>query len=144
MPKQTSDQKNPFHSVAGAPLKPLSRPAPALDHDTYRPFVADAGLTATQEASPPSAALTFDPKTYLEFVDDCELTGAQKIEFLQTLWSIMVAFVDLGFGISPLQHIINKVLESESSRVLDSQDISNSKQISVAGAFNASAQEKDS
>jgi len=88
-------------------------------------------------------ALTFDPEQYRGFVQDCDLTEAQQIEFLQTMWSIMVAIVDLGFGFNPLQHIIEKVLDADSDRVLESRDISD-KRISTADAFNASAQEMDS
>lgn len=42
--------------------------------------------------------LTFEAAEYMEYVDDLELTEAQKVEFLRTLWSIMSAFVELGFS----------------------------------------------
>lgn len=49
--------------------------------------------------------LTLDVEKYQTYLDDADLTGDQKEEFLKALWSIIVAFVDLGFGISPLQKI---------------------------------------
>jgi hypothetical protein len=43
--------------------------------------------------------LPFEAAEYMEYVDDLELTEAQKVEFLRTLWTIMSAFVELGFGV---------------------------------------------
>ena len=36
-------------------------------------------------------------------MDDYDLTEAQKIELLQNLWSIMKAFVDVGFSVDSIQ-----------------------------------------
>jgi hypothetical protein len=44
-----------------------------------------------------------DLREYLAFLDDTNLSEAQKIDLLQTLWSIMSAFVDLAFGTDPVQ-----------------------------------------
>ncbi len=44
-------------------------------------------------------ALPFNADKYLEHVEDCEMTQAQKLEFLHTLWDIMSTFVRLGFGV---------------------------------------------
>jgi uncharacterized protein YdaT len=53
------------------------------------------------EAAQPDTlgVLPFQADEYMEYVDDLELTEAQKVEFLHTLWHIMSAFVDLGFGV---------------------------------------------
>ena len=89
-------------------------------------------------------SLRFDPKDYEQFVADYDLTEAQRVDLMQAIWSIMVACVDLGFGFSPLQHVLgNETLDAEALRLLDSPDISDSKHISAADAFNASAQETD-
>ncbi len=45
---------------------------------------------------------------YQEFLDNTEMTEAQREEFLKALWSIIVAFIDLGFGIHPLQEVCGK------------------------------------
>ncbi|MEM1285720.1 MAG: hypothetical protein AAGH43_10060 [Pseudomonadota bacterium] len=48
-------------------------------------------------------ALTLDIELYQGCIDDPEMSVADKRELIETLWSIMVSFVDLGFGIHPLQ-----------------------------------------
>ncbi len=48
-------------------------------------------------------ALTLDVALYENYLTDSDLSEDQKREFLETLWSIIVAFVDLGFGVHPLQ-----------------------------------------
>lgn len=50
-----------------------------------------------------------DLREYLAFLDDTNLSEAQKIELLQTLWSIMSAFVDLAFGTDPVQQALPSV-----------------------------------
>lgn len=52
------------------------------------------------------AALSVRP---LAFLDDTNLSEAQKIELLQTLWSIMSAFVDLAFGTDPVQQALPSI-----------------------------------
>ncbi len=50
-------------------------------------------------------SLTIDYDLYQHYLDNSDLTDAQKREFLDALWSIIVSFVDLGFGVHPLQQI---------------------------------------
>jgi hypothetical protein len=78
-----------------------------------------------------SPALTFDPAVYREFIDDTGWTDAQKDEFIEALWHIIVSFVDLGFDLHPLQHVISdpKTLELDSPSMVacgDNTDITNS------------------
>lgn len=47
--------------------------------------------------------LTFDADDYREYVQDMNLSDSQEQELLGALWSIIVQFVDLGFGIEPVQ-----------------------------------------
>jgi hypothetical protein len=49
--------------------------------------------------------LPLDVNKYRSHVEDFDLTEEQKIELLETLWSIMTAFVDLGFGVDAVQYI---------------------------------------
>jgi hypothetical protein len=51
----------------------------------------------------PPPSLTIDWELYAEHLEDSDLTDDQKREFIETLWNIVVAFVDLGFGIHPVQ-----------------------------------------
>lgn len=47
--------------------------------------------------------LTLDVSLYEKHLADSDMTQEQKQEFLEALWTIIVGFVDLGFGIHPLQ-----------------------------------------
>lgn len=47
-----------------------------------------------------------DIEKYKALLDDETLSEAEKEAFLQALWSIVVAFVDLGFGVHPLQEVV--------------------------------------
>lgn len=48
-------------------------------------------------------ALTLDVDYYQSLMDDTDMSEDQKREFIEALWTIVVCFVDLGFGIHPLQ-----------------------------------------
>jgi len=48
-------------------------------------------------------ALKLDVERYEEMLKSCDLTEEQRQDFLETIWSIIVGFVDLGFDIHPLQ-----------------------------------------
>ncbi len=50
-------------------------------------------------------SLTIDYDLYARFLEDSGMSDAQKKEFIETLWSVIVSFVDLGFGMHPLQQI---------------------------------------
>lgn len=52
--------------------------------------------------------LSVDVERYQHFLDESDLTEAQKVEFLQSLWNIMMSFVELGFGVHPLQEVCGK------------------------------------
>ena len=46
--------------------------------------------------------VTLDYALYQHYLDDADMSEDQKREFLETLWTIIVGFVDLGFGVHPL------------------------------------------
>jgi hypothetical protein len=79
-----------------------------------------SGLDAPPSGAPPYPALSFDPEPYAQYLDDCELTEAQKQEFLEALWSILVAFVDLGFSVHPVQQALEGVNTSSAAVEPDS------------------------
>lgn len=56
----------------------------------------------------PKPTLTVDVEKYQAYLDGSDMTEAQKEEFLQALWSIIVSFVELGFGVHPLQEVCGK------------------------------------
>ena len=47
-------------------------------------------------------ALVIDWELYGQYLADSELSEADKRLLIETLWSIMVSFVDLGFSLSPV------------------------------------------
>lgn len=53
------------------------------------------------ETAPPS--LTIDWDAYLPLFEDEDISEAEKRELIEALWSIVVSFVDLGFGVHPVQ-----------------------------------------
>ena len=61
--------------------------------------------------APAKPTLTVDIERYQAFLDGADMTEAQKAEFLQALWSIIVSFVELGFGVHPLQVVCGKDAE---------------------------------
>lgn len=65
-------------------------------------------LPPTESGIPPRIpdVVQFDAEKYLEHVDGLAFTDAQKVEFLRTLWDIMTAFVDLGFGVDSVIPIL--------------------------------------
>ena len=58
----------------------------------------------TDRPSPPPR-LSIDYTLYQTYLEQSDLTDEQKRAFLDSLWSIIVSFVDLGFGIHPLQQV---------------------------------------
>ena len=58
-------------------------------------------------------ALTLDVALYQQYLDDADLSEAEKREFLETLWSVIVGFVDLGFGVHPLQQAAPDLCDDE-------------------------------
>lgn len=50
-------------------------------------------------SAPLPDAFELDAERYSPFLDDIDLTEAQKLELLSALWSIMRSFVELGFDV---------------------------------------------
>jgi hypothetical protein len=89
-----------------------------LEADTEAASMRSPRLPRPEPPSPAQAAASNsasqeDLREYLAFLDDTNLTEAQKIEQLQTLWSIMSAFVDLAFGTDPVQQALPSITASQ-------------------------------
>jgi hypothetical protein len=69
----------------------------ALMEPKEQPADRSAGYIST----PP-----FDPEKYRSFLEDTELSHEQQSEYLKVLWSIMTAFVELGFGVDSVQQAL--------------------------------------
>ena len=48
-------------------------------------------------------SVTVDWEMYAAMLDESDWTDDQKRELIETLWTIVLAFVDLGFGVHPAQ-----------------------------------------
>jgi LAS superfamily LD-carboxypeptidase LdcB len=81
-------------------------------------------MTNTNNTQPDDAtdkamlSVTLDHALYERYLDESDLSEEQKQEFLQTLWNIIVSFVDLGFEVHPLQQAqeqLQPVIENNSS-----------------------------
>ncbi|MCY0149335.1 hypothetical protein OEG84_16870 [Hoeflea sp. G2-23] len=64
---------------------------------------SDEGLQPDGAPTDCAPALSIDWEFYGTYLDESDLSDDQKREFIETLWSIAVSFVDLGFGIAPVQ-----------------------------------------
>lgn len=49
--------------------------------------------------------VTLDVERYQHFLDNSGMNPEEKRDFLEALWSVIVTFVDLGFGVHPLQEV---------------------------------------
>ncbi|MCV6574353.1 MAG: hypothetical protein OIF58_01320 [Cohaesibacter sp.] len=58
--------------------------------------------------------MTIDWDYYGTFLEGLDCSDEEKRELIEVLWNIMVAFVDLRFGIHPAQLVANKACELNS------------------------------
>jgi hypothetical protein len=83
------------------------------EHDTGRTSI---DVSATARTRP---ALTFDFQRYQKFVADSDLSEAVQREYLQTLFEIVVGFVDMGFDIDVSGASAQIALEADSPSVVE-------------------------
>lgn len=67
--------------------------------------------TPKSKSNPPT--LTIDWETYGKYLDESDLSDAEKREFLETIWAIVVSAVDLGFGVHPVQQAAGDICEQQ-------------------------------
>jgi hypothetical protein len=65
--------------------------------------------------------LEIDVARYQEYLDDPSLSEGQKTEIVEALWTIMMAFVDLGFGLHPMQQVCEQKACGYPEQSLDSK-----------------------
>ena len=67
--------------------------------------------------------LTVDAARYQAYLDGSDMTPEQKEEFIRALWSVIIAFVDLGFGVHPVSQACGQTPETESPGGKDGPDV---------------------
>ena len=80
--------------------------------------------------------LTIDVEKYQAYLDGSDLTPAQKEDFLRALWSIITAFVDLGFGVHPVQQACGQLENSLDLSAQADSDGLNSLDTDLTTTFN--------
>jgi hypothetical protein len=55
--------------------------------------------------------ITFDWRDWLPYLEDTDATDEEKRELIETLWGIVLAFVDLGFDINPTQETCGQIFD---------------------------------
>ena len=66
-------------------------PPPTTRKDKSKPVLKDSPVIAV------------DYEKYLHFFEHADMSEQDKIIFLQTLYDVLLNFVDLGFGVHPVQ-----------------------------------------
>jgi hypothetical protein len=87
-------------------------------------------------------ALSLDWELFGTYLEASDLTDAQKREFIETLWSLVVNFVDLGLGLHPLQLIAGNSCEQR-AEIVSSDMTSNQKFNAAADVNSRHARESD-
>ena len=84
----------------------------------------DKAGEAEEPTSDGAPALTIDWDLYAQYLEGSGLTEAEKREFIEVLWSIVVSFVDLGLGLHPAQLATGKSCEQNEKSAPDETAIS--------------------
>lgn len=71
---------------------------------------ANSKIVTTKTNSP---TLAIDWELYGKYLEESDLSDTEKRAFLESLWSIVVSFVDLGFGVHPVQQAAGKICEHQ-------------------------------
>lgn len=97
--------------------------------------------------------LTIDWEFYGKLLDGSGLSEPEKRELLEALWSIVVSFVDLGFGVHPVQQVtgdncenqaeIRKFIAAQSSSVVRSLEPSTTEFNAAADRQSGQSQERN-
>jgi len=68
---------------------------------------------ATSQKTTELPTLTIDWEFYGEYLEDSDMSDAEKRELIEALWFMVVSFVDLGFGVHPAQLVTRNCCEQD-------------------------------
>lgn len=80
--------------------------------------------------------VTVDVERYQHFLDNSGMSPEEKRAFLEALWSVITAFVDLGFGVHPVQQACGQLEDSAGSRADGGVDGVDCGQADLSRTFN--------
>jgi hypothetical protein len=75
--------------------------------DSHIPNLDEFAVVALPDTKPRIVEIDF--AHYQNMIDDETLSDGQKRQIVEALWTFIVAFVDLGFGIHPAQQACGQV-----------------------------------
>ena len=64
--------------------------------------------------------LTLDVDYYQSFLDDANIPDDKKQELIETLWNIVIQFVDMGYGIESTQQVID--IADDQKQIINNQE----------------------
>jgi hypothetical protein len=76
---------------------------------------------AEETHTPP--IVTVDYERYAHFLEEADLTEKQTREFLQIIHNIIISFIDLGFGVHPLQQACGQGENNPSKTASSTQSV---------------------
>lgn len=88
--------------------------------------MAERDKTTNNEAQTAGAslpALSVDWALYDRYLEEADLSEAEKQAFLEALWSIIVGFVDLGFRLDPVQTACGQLASTAVPDACDARDL---------------------
>ena len=63
--------------------------------------------------------LKLDIEKYQALLDGSDMTDEEKEEYIRTLWSVIVSFVDLGFSVQPRENTCGKLPDERAMSTLE-------------------------
>ncbi len=54
-----------------------------------------------------NSLIELDLKAYAPYLESADISEEAKRELIETLWSIVVSFVQLGYGLTPAQQVLD-------------------------------------
>lgn len=94
--------------------------------------------TPISETPPPLVEI--DLQEFAAHLDGFDLSPSEQLAVLQAYWPIILAFVDLGFGLSPTQQSCGQRAQSADHRAAAPACVVKSDHHSNAEMFNATTQ----
>ncbi len=93
-----------------------------MDKNTHiKEIFHDHAKTELIQTKTDKTSLQFglDVDYYQAFLDDVDISDDQKIELVETLWQIVVNFIELGFQIHPLNSVQDSATKDETAIALE-------------------------